>query len=69
MAWQPFLYVINGSLSVDLSAAQPEESMPEDMPGDEPLSGAQASQNNTPKGSPADINPAGSRATSRRWPE
>jgi hypothetical protein len=69
MAWQPFLYVINGSLSVDLSAARPEENVPEDVPGDKPLSGAQASQSNTPAGSPADINPAGSRATSRRWPE
>ena len=62
MAWQPFLYVIQGSLSDEL----PVEQVSEMLADSDEINDVQASQSNTPAGLPADTAQSGSRATSRQ---
>ncbi len=64
MAWQPFLYVIQGSLSAELPAPQESTNAAED----EEINAVPASQSSTPAGSPADTARLGSHATSRQSP-
>ncbi len=64
MAWQPFLYVIDGSLSDELPAPQVRANAAE--AGE--INAVPGSQSNTPAEPPADTARPGSRATFRQSP-